>query len=281
MDISIVIPVFNEAIFLEKSLTSLLSQTYLPKEVVVVDDGSTDTSVIIAQKMAQQHSCLRVITSETSSSHAPGQKVVRAFERGFAALTTDWDIICKFDADIDFPLHYLETLKNAFSNNSSLGMFSGLLTIKKDNAWVLESISNSYHVRGPIKAYSKTCFKAIGGLRPVLGWDTLDELLTLHNGFKVQTDSTLLAKHLRPTGSEYSIKAEKAKGALFYQLGYGLVLGFLASLKWSLQQKGSFLGVLGGFLSAWISKKPKMVSRDEARFIRKYRWSAILRRLVP
>ena len=280
MDISIVVPVFNEEAFVEKSLTSLLNQTYAPKQLVVVDDGSTDNTVAIIRKLANAHPSVKLITSDDASVHAPGEKVVRAFRRGFDALSDDWDIVCKFDADIVFPDNYLEKLKDAFSSNKKLGMFGGLLTIANDDTWVIETISHKNHLRGPIKAYSRACFEDIDGIREVLGWDTLDELLALYHGFLVQTNKKLWVKHLRPTGASYSHSVAAAKGRLFYELGYGLFLGGLATMKWSFTQRGSLLVSLGGFLGAWFSRKPQLVTAREARFIRRYRWSQIFSRFI-
>jgi glycosyltransferase involved in cell wall biosynthesis len=280
MDISIVVPVFNEEAFVEQSLISLLNQTYAPKQLVVVDDCSTDNSVAIIRKLADAHSNVKLITSDGASAHAPGEKVVRAFRRGFDSLSDDWDVVCKFDADIVFPDNYLENLKDAFSNNNSLGMFGGLLTIANDDTWVVEMISNKNHLRGPIKAYSRACFEDIGGIREVLGWDTLDELLALYHGYLVQTNKKLWVKHLRSTGASYSHSVAAAKGRLFYELGYGLFLGVFATIKWSFTQRGSLHASLGGFLSAWFSRKSKLVTGREARFIRRYRWSQIFSRFI-
>ena len=40
--ISVIIPTFNREHLIEKSVSSVLSQTFKPKEVIVVDDGSSD-----------------------------------------------------------------------------------------------------------------------------------------------------------------------------------------------------------------------------------------------
>lgn len=279
-NIAVIVPVFNEETVLEKSVLSLLAQTYPATELILVDDGSTDRSVEIANELAQRFPSVHNIQTTAHAVHEPGKKVVYAFQRGFDALRQSWDVVCKFDADIVFPETYLAQLSHAFETNKALGMFGGVLIVKHKGTWTKEGISSSEHVRGPIKAYSKACFSAIGGLRPALGWDTLDELLALYHGFEVVTDQTLEAKHLRPTGQEYSHNLAKAKGRVFYQLGYGLLLGLLACVKWSITQGGNFIGVLSGFLQQWVLQKEKLVTKEQAVFIRKYRWSRIFGRFV-
>jgi glycosyltransferase involved in cell wall biosynthesis len=280
VDISIVMPVFNEEAFLKEALMSLLTQSYPIKELIIVDDGSTDNSVTIANSIAKKYAFIKVVLPNGSTQHQPGQKVTRAFERGFSALSASWDVICKFDADLIFPKNYVETLANAFSQNPNLGMYGGVLHIKKNESFEFESIAAESHLRGPIKAYRKDCFEAIGGLRPALGWDTLDEILALRHGFLVETDKKLVVKHLRPTGANYSQRLSKAKGKMFYQFGYGCVLGVLACIKWAAKERGNPFGALLGFFGAWLTRKPKLVSSSEATFIRKHRWLQVRRRFI-
>lgn len=280
MDISIIVPVFNEEAFLEESLSALVAQTYPVKEIVVVDDGSTDSSMVIAKKYAEKYPFVHLVLSNDSSQHQPGQKVIYAFERGFAQLKNPFDVICKFDADIIFPKNYIATLVQSFSKNPTLGMFGGVVQIKKNGSWEFEAISSKTHLRGPIKAYRKSCFEAIGGLRPALGWDTLDELLAMYHGFDVIIDKDLCVKHLKPTGASYNSNFSKAKGQMFYSLGYGLVLGLLACAKWAYKQNGSWTGTLLGFLGSWLFNKPKLVTKSEAKFIRNNRWLQIRKRFI-
>ena len=47
--ISVVIPVYNAEPYLRRSIASVLSQTFLPVEIIVVDDGSTDASAEIVK----------------------------------------------------------------------------------------------------------------------------------------------------------------------------------------------------------------------------------------
>ena len=50
MDIAVIIPVFNGEKYLRRTLNCVVSQTYAPEEIIVVDDGSTDRSLDIIQQ---------------------------------------------------------------------------------------------------------------------------------------------------------------------------------------------------------------------------------------
>lgn len=60
--ISVIIPVYNGEMFLQEAIDSLLRQNYLPLEIIVVDDGSTDSTATIAIK----NSAVRYFFQENS-----------------------------------------------------------------------------------------------------------------------------------------------------------------------------------------------------------------------
>ncbi|RIV71981.1 glycosyltransferase family 2 protein [Flagellimonas aequoris] len=280
MQISIVIPAHNEAAYLKDCLDSFVAQTYLPNEVIVVDDNSSDATFEIAQGFAQNHPWIKVFQRKSVDEHIPGKKVVDTFNFGLAQ-TSDFDLIGKFDADIILPPDYFEIIVNHFQANWKLGMCSGLLYIKKGNDWIYESIADKGHIRGPIKLYHKACFHKIGGLRTGIGWDTVDTLLAKYHDFETQTVQDLLVKHLRPTGHGYSSKNYQAKGEALYKMRYGIVLAKIAALKMAWQAKSPrlYIQMIFGFLNAFLRQKPYYVNKQEGRFIRKYRWEGIVSKL--
>ncbi|MEO2051522.1 MAG: glycosyltransferase [Allomuricauda sp.] len=280
MRISIVIPAHNEATYLKSCLDSFVAQTFLPNEVIVVDDNSSDDTFKIAQEYARKHDWLKVIQRESTDAHIPGKKVVDTFNFGLQ-YTSEFDLIGKFDADIVLPSNYFETMVNHFQSNWMLGMCSGLLYIKKGDAWVYENIADKNHIRGPIKLYHKACFNKIDGLRPGVGWDTVDTLLAKFHKFDTLTVPELHVKHLRPTGHGYSTKKYQAKGEALYKMRYGLVLAKIAALKMAWQAKSPLLyfQMVMGYLIAWFQNKPRFVSKPEGKFIRNYRWKGIWSKL--
>jgi len=60
--VSVVIPAYNAAAFIERTLRSALRQTHSTLEVIVVDDGSTDSTVGLARATAEGDSRVRIIS---------------------------------------------------------------------------------------------------------------------------------------------------------------------------------------------------------------------------
>lgn len=75
MEISIVIPVYNKAAYLERCLASIFRQDYDDYEIVAVDDGSTDGSAALCDGLAAGNPHLRVV-------HQPNAGVTAARRRG-------------------------------------------------------------------------------------------------------------------------------------------------------------------------------------------------------
>lgn len=281
MNYYLIIPAHNEADFISLTLDSIISQTMLPKQVVVVNDNSTDNTAEIIGDYVKKHSFITLVNNTSSTEHLPGSKVIQAFNKGLKKLDDDFDFIVKLDADIVLPNNYFETLIQHFQSDEKIGMVGGFAYIEKNNNWVLENLTNKDHIRGAFKAYRKQCFLDIGQLKPSMGWDTVDELLAQYNGWTIKTDESLIAKHLKPTGKFYNKAARYKQGEAFYKLGYGFLLTCIASLKLATlkNQPLLFLDYIKGYFKAKKSKTVKLVSRQEATFIRALRWKGIRKKI--
>ena len=78
MPYSVVIPAFNAADTIEETIGSVLAQTFQPREIIVVDDGSTDGTADVARKLSGM---VRIIRQENGG-------VGSATTVGFAAVET-------------------------------------------------------------------------------------------------------------------------------------------------------------------------------------------------
>lgn len=88
--ISILIPAYNAAPYLSRSVESALAQTYGNVEVVVVDDGSTDETLAVANRLASQDGRIRVL-------HQDNKGPAEARRTAFHAASGDY--IAYLDAD--------------------------------------------------------------------------------------------------------------------------------------------------------------------------------------
>ena len=281
MNFYIVIPAHNEAEFLEQTLQSLVNQTLQPKKIVVVNDHSTDETQTIIEQFSSHYNFIFGIQQTSSNTHEPGSKVINAFNTGYSILDTNYDVICKFDADLIFPKNYLETVATHFKQNKNTGMAGGFCHIASNGEWILENLTNKDHLRGALKAYRKECFEQIGRLKSCVGWDTVDELLAQYFGWSIKTDQTLIVKHLRPTGSSYKGSSSVLQGEAMYKMRYGFLITLISAIKIAFKKKQIAIipDYLKGFLKAQKQKTPYLVTKDQGVYIRKLRWNGILNKL--
>ena len=294
MKFLLIIPTHNEEKNILFTLKSLQQQTFQDFFCVIVNDGSTDkTKEIVEEFISHQLSTVNYqLQNLDFSQHEPGAKVVRTFNKGLESVDLkDFDVICKFDADIIFPSDYLMKLNAIYETNPKAGMVSGLVKIKKSifenklafdfkdekHQWKFENLSSKNHVRGPIKSYRKECFLEMNGLRPVLGWDNIDVMLAKKNGWEILTIKDLWVKHLRPTAFQYKNQKAEKLGEYFYNIGLNLPLTMISSAKSSLKNR-SFSEFFTTMKSYLKQKGERKLSDEEIKFIRNLRWNEMFRK---
>lgn len=122
--VSVVIPCYNGGGFLRETIDSVLAQTYPVLEVIVVDDGSTDNSAVIAEEIGPPVRVLRQVNQ--------GESVAR--NRGMDEAKGDW--IAFLDADDYWMPTKLQKQLDAINDNyaaicSHYFRFSDLTKIPK------------------------------------------------------------------------------------------------------------------------------------------------------
>lgn len=273
----IIIPAHNEENNLPFTLDSLQQQSFKDFKVVIVNDGSTDKTSEVIQKYTDSDSRFETINLE-KSAHQPGSKVVNAFKNGLNTQNIDeFDIICKFDADIILSENYLKTVEEAFQNNPKYGLVGGLLYVEKEGNWVYEGNSNKHHVRGPMKAYRKESFIQMGGIRETLGWDNIDAILLENLGWKEVVLPELQVKLIKVKGADYTIRPADYYGRYFYFLGLNRFLAYIASSKEAVksQSVSFFFSIIKSYENCRSQKLQLKISKDEQKAINDQRWNML------
>jgi glycosyltransferase involved in cell wall biosynthesis len=108
MKISVVIPVYNEEKYLPACLKSLFDQVEKPKEVIIVDNNSTDQTVALAKKFP-----VKIVTEKK-------QGITWARNRGFNE--AQGDIIARCDADCLLPKDWIKRIADQFSQKNIDGL---------------------------------------------------------------------------------------------------------------------------------------------------------------
>ena len=89
-DVSVVIPVYNRAAWLERAVASILCQTLPPLEVIVVDDGSTDGTGEVCRRLEARG--IRVLLQSNQGVSAARNAGARAAEGAFIAFLDSDDL---------------------------------------------------------------------------------------------------------------------------------------------------------------------------------------------
>lgn len=108
--ISIVIPVYNIEKYIKICLDSLISQTFQDYEIICVNDGSKDNSLLILEEYSRKYSRIKVISQENSGSGAARNRGLREAEGKYIQF---------LDGDDYFEPQMLEKLYNLAEKHSA------------------------------------------------------------------------------------------------------------------------------------------------------------------
>ncbi len=134
--LSVVLPVYNGAAFIEETLSSILDQTFTDYELICVDDGSTDNSVELLTEYADNDSKMRVISQ---TNEGPGA----ARNRGLDAASGEFVIM--LDADDIYDSSMFETMiAQARDSDSDVvicrsTLFDDVSGEELDSSWVIKN----------------------------------------------------------------------------------------------------------------------------------------------
>ncbi len=279
----IITSVYNEEKYLSSCIESVIRQTILPLEWIIIDDNSTDSSPQIILEYSMKYCWIKKINYK-GERYKFGEHVGKNFALGLAKLSRlGYDILVKFDGDLCIDrVDYFERLLKEFAFNEKLGIISGITYYNnngiKEIAWHPE-----WRTTGALKMYRKQCYDDIGGILPIYGWDGIDDYKAMYRSWQTRTFYELEVNHLGKEKDWDRHKNNKIffyKGSSYYIRGYSFPYVFLRSIKTAREHSfvSALLYVLG-FIYSGFKKQNKVVSYDEQKFIRSFQHQRILKAL--
>ncbi len=257
MKISIIIPIFNEKLVVERCIDSLEDQTLSDFEIIIVDDGSKDGTLEILKRLKRSLPNLRFIKQNHLGAGAA---------RNAGAKLSKGEILVFVDADMTFDKEFLKNLIAPIVDGKTKGTFSKEEYVSNwDNIWsrcwnINEDWEDkrrhpaNYPDYQPIfRAILKSEFDKVGGFTPG-GYDD-DWSLYGKLGYEAVNAPNAIFYHKNPSSLSEIFKHAKWVGKRKYKFGIiGYFVGMVRSLLPFSIVVGLYKGIKGGDLRFIIFK---------------------------
>jgi len=254
---AVVTPVRNERDNLPALEQCLADQTRLPDVWLVVDDGSNDGTLEVAEDAARRRSWARVLPLGQTASQARGGPVVRSFMAGVRDLGALPDVVVKMDADVTFEPDYFERLLAEFEVDPQLGIASGVCYELENGVWT-PIFGTRSHVWGATRAYRRECLELVSPLEEREGWDELDALKARLEGWKTRAIGELEFRHHRKMGQrDGRRRVWLAQGETAHYMGYRLSY-LLARTAYRVVREPHAAMMLVGWASSALRRRPRV-----------------------
>jgi poly-beta-1,6-N-acetyl-D-glucosamine synthase len=288
MYIVVIAPFLNEEPFLPAFLGSIEGQTRRPERLLLVDDGSTDSSYEIAHEFAQRHDWVTALqrpVREREADRLSGAAVVLAFQWALEQVEEPWDVVAKLDTDLKLTPRTIETIAAELTATPELGLAGTYLSEVGGDGKLGRLRIRPEHVHGATKFYRRECYAAIQPMPTILGWDMIDEIKATMAGWSTRSfampDGDPLHMRLRG-GHDGLLRGYRRWGEGAWAMGEHPLHVFLHGFQ-RMSEPPRVIGGLNyifGWLSAGLRRRPRAEPEVRA-VVRRGQLQRIGRRLMP
>jgi biofilm PGA synthesis N-glycosyltransferase PgaC len=213
---ALITPSRNEEAFIEKTIQSVINQTILPVKWVIVNDGSTDSTGVIAERYAVQHEWIEVVNRPVRQERNFAAKV-HSFNAGLEKLkNVEYEIIANLDSDVLLDPDHFEFLLNKFKQDPRLGVAGTIFSEEGGYSSGTDSFEGQSYVSGQCQVFRRQCFEDIGGYfaNKAGGIDWIAVTTARMMGWKTQSYREKSFFHCRHLGT-----AERSQFAATFSYG--------------------------------------------------------------
>ena len=270
----LITPARNEEAYIEKTLRSVVSQTAIPEQWVIVDDASTDSTAQLVENYVRDYPWIELVRRTQRAERSFSRKV-DAFNVGLQRLgSCEFDVIGNLDADLSFDPEYLEFLMNKFAEDPKLGV-AGTPFVENGYDSARDSFEGENHVAGGCQLFRRQCFEEIGGYigNPAGGIDWIAVTTARMKGWKTCSFPEKRFHHYRSLGTaERGIVASLfSYGEKDYYLG-GSPVWQLFRVCYRSAKRPFIIGglaLLAGYCWAALRRTKRPISPELMRFHRR------------
>jgi GT2 family glycosyltransferase len=263
---------YNEELYVEKTIRSVLSQSVRPLKWIIVSDASTDRTDEIVKKYAGEGAFIELLRLDAGHHHSFAAKA-HAIIAGYDCLKgLEYGFIGILDADVSFEPSYFNELVCQLIKEPKLGLTGGFIYEQKDGVFICRPGNRSFSVAGAVQLFRRECYEEIGGIRPLRysGEDWCAEVKARMMGWTVRANPELKVFHHRATGTtDNLLRYRFQQGHTDFSLGclpaFELVkcIGRLAEKPFAL----GALARLAGFAWPYCTRASRSVSEEFVQFI--------------
>lgn len=265
----------NEADYIEGLIDTIAAQSHLPLKWLIVDDGSTDDTIVRAVSRGRDIPFVQVVQMSGGRPRSFSSQVYAAQHGAELVRSLSHNFIGFLDADIRLGPDYFERLLAGFTADAKLGLAGGVVIDQyADRQENIRKGSEETHVAGGVQFFRRECFEEVGGYMAIDGGgqDTIADVMAMMHGWGIRSFPDLPAIHLRPDGfaKENVLRRGLKWGRKFYLLGYD-PLFYLGQCARRVFRRPFLIGSvcqLYGFLVAMAKGGARPVSADFVRFLR-------------
>lgn len=98
--ISVIVPIYKAEKFIERTVRSVISQTYTHWELILVIDGSPDDSVVVCRKMAEQDRRIIVVEQENRGAHGARLTGLHHSDGAYVAFLDSDDLLPPYSLEV-------------------------------------------------------------------------------------------------------------------------------------------------------------------------------------
>lgn len=249
---SIVIPVFNSEKYLRKCLESVLEQTYSDFEVIIIDDGSTDSSPMILDEFAKKDSRIQVY-------HMENKGVTKARKIGVSL--TKGKYVIFIDSDDTINCELLSNIERTVKNFPNVDMVRFRCKMINDRPEFDHELYNDYN---------SACNVLYSGIEAIRRWNNPDKRYEIFWLYAMKREKALIIQD-EPnfkSSSDYAIVpviiANCRRVVMIEYIGYNYTCDNGYSITHSAgyqREKDRALNFIGAY--RYLTSKMKIIEKEK------------------